>query len=151
MCQMLCLFTDISLVRSPIIFFSLASLRSHLDLAACWKSLCCNASKLPWQKCRFTKEIHPSKQNLCFPFCLLFLCYLLSNCKERDEQYKLYLVQTTCQICPELIGIPRGRSCYIHTVLLCSEMLQALIANNTCEEQRKSIQTFHVRYARIYA
>lgn len=50
-------------------------------------------------------------------------------------------------MCPELVLIQKGRFCYIHRVLLRSEMLQALIANNACEEQRKYTQTFYVRYA----
>lgn len=50
-----------------------------------------------------------------------------------------------CCICPELFLTLRGRSATFR-VLLSSEMLQALFANNTCEKRRK----YTVRYVRIY-
>lgn len=93
----------------PDHFFLLASLKSHLHLMVCLKSLHFSLFNLPQELLRFTKEICLTRQDILLP--MLLVPFYLLNCKERSELCKSYWVRTLCLVYQDLAVIQRRKFC----------------------------------------
>lgn len=127
----------------PDHFFLLASIKSHLHLMFCLKSLHFSLSKLPQELLGFTKEICLAQQDILLT--MLLVPFYLLNCKERSELCKYYQVWTLCLVYQDLVVIQRRKFC---SSLRCYKLSSLIMHVKRGNAHRSSIWDMLVIYMR---